>query len=61
MASIEGTSCSMTAKANTIDGPHRIALYRLVAVRRARLSWRVDGTDGSVWGTASTQAIGWEP
>ncbi len=38
------------AKANTIDGPHRIALYRLVADGESLLSWRVDGTDGSVWG-----------
>ena len=38
------------AKANTIDGPHRIALYRLVADGETLLSWRVDGTDGSVWG-----------
>jgi len=35
---------------NTIDGPHRIALYRLVADGESLLSWRVDGTDGSVWG-----------
>ncbi|MDB4818552.1 hypothetical protein OAG98_03010, partial [Acidimicrobiales bacterium] len=37
-------------KGGSVNGPHRVDLYRLVASPGGSLGWRVDGTAGSGWG-----------